>query len=76
MNQERRKRIDAIAGELQTIAFDLAMLADEEEEAYHSTPAGLQGSDQAQAMESAAHQLEELQGELSDLEERLAQLAE
>jgi hypothetical protein len=74
MNALRRKQIQTLVSELETIANALSELADEEQVAFDALPEGLQQSEQGQLSESAAdvirtasEEVETAAGELSTL---------
>lgn len=73
MNNDRRKRIGAVLGELQVQLEALQGLAEEEREAYDNMPEGLQQSERGEASSAAA---DALGSAVSDLESAIASLEE
>lgn len=67
MNNERRKRIDALLEKLSSISTDIDILLDEEQEAFDNLPESLQDGERGQKMTEAVDQLEEAKGELEDV---------
>lgn len=68
MNKERRKaiealieRVDALRGEIDTLASDIGEVASEERDYYDNMPENFQSSDRGQAAEAAADALDEAQ---------------
>ena len=76
MNKSRRKRLSEIADELDSLCYDLEAVASEEREAYDNLPESLQESDKGCAMEEAADELDDIYSELSELRDRIAEVAE
>ncbi|MGL4174181.1 MAG: hypothetical protein ACRCTR_08970 [Actinomycetota bacterium] len=58
MNKDRRRRIEEICGQLDTIREAIDELVDEEREAFDNMPESLQESERGQASEQAAGSLD------------------
>ncbi len=67
MNNERRKRIDALLEKLDAIGTDIDILLDEEQEAFDSLPESLQDGERGQKMTEAVDQLGEAKSALEDV---------
>lgn len=66
MNNERRKRIDALLEKLSSISTDIDILLDEEQEAFDNLPESLQDGERGQKMTEAVDLLEDAKGALED----------
>jgi len=71
MNNERRKEIARIIGELQQLQSDIENVLGEEQDAFDNMPEGLQQSDRGQAAENA---IDELESATSAVEEAVSAL--
>lgn len=67
MNNERRKRIDALLEKLDAIGTDIDILLDEEQEAFDSLPESLQDGERGQKMTDAVDRLGEAKSALEDV---------
>lgn len=67
MNNERRKRIDALLEKLSSISTDIDILLDEEQEAFDNLPESLQDGERGQKMTEAVDLLEDAKGALEDV---------
>lgn len=74
MNKERRKRIDAIKTQLQSIMEDLEIIQDEESEYFENMPESFQYGERGQqaendigTLDSARMQVEEAENALDDI---------
>lgn len=59
MNNDRRKRLDAIFSTLETALNDLTTIKDEEQEAFDNMPESLQQSERGQASDEAINAMDE-----------------
>ena len=77
MNQQRRKRINEIISNLQLQSEELAIVMEEEQEAFDNMPESLQSGDKGQKMEEALFALQEsidsIESTISSLEECLGE---
>ncbi len=68
MNNDRRKRLDAITSCIQGLVADLECVRDEEQEAYDNMPEGLQQGERGQDMEESIARMDDALSSLGDAE--------
>lgn len=71
MNAQRRKEIGAVLSELADLRSRVEALHGEEQDAFDSTPEGLQASERGQASEAAASALDEALSAFDEIESSL-----
>ena len=76
MNKQRRKWLEKIIGQLETAKGEIDSVAEEEREAYENLPEGIQESDRGDAMCENADDLEQASSELDDLIQNLNEILE
>lgn len=71
MNKQRRKALEEIVRQLENARSDAESVKDEEQEAFDNLPESIQGGERGQKMEEHISTLEECDGELQDLIDKL-----
>lgn len=67
MNAQRRNKVKVIISALNDLQSQIAVIQDEEEEAYDNLPENLQFSERATAMEESLGNLDFAYGEIDDI---------
>jgi hypothetical protein len=76
MNNQRRKEINLIIGELAELRSRLETVQSEEQEAYDNMPEGLQQSERGEKAEAACSLLDDAMGAFDEIENALNEAAE
>ena len=71
MNKERRKAIQEVMEELETLKSKIEEIQNDEQEAYDNLPESLQYSERGEAMESAIENLESAYNEIDSIIDNL-----
>lgn len=72
MNEQRRKEIETVLGDLADLRSRVQAIHDDEQNAFESMPEGLQTSAQGQASEAAAAALDDALSAFDDVESSLS----
>lgn len=76
MNNDRRKRIEAISANLSELRDAIETIRDEEQEAFDNMPESLQCSERGELSESAISALDNAASEIENIESYLSEATE
>lgn len=76
MNNDRRKRIEAVCSILEDARAELEALAEEEQEAHDNLPESIQSGEKGEAMDEAVSKLEDAASAVEDITMSLGEFAE
>lgn len=74
MNAEQRKELEQVIAWLTNAGAAVAVISDDEQEKFDNLPEGLQDSEQGQAIEQTANQLDNIHSEINSLIERIEEI--